>query len=80
MPDRASIVVILAEDQEHQNLVWHYLKHCTAYKKKMGCVRKVPTARQSRLRLAVCAAAVFRAGCSVPPTARKQPSHCHHRR
>ncbi|MGA2705541.1 MAG: hypothetical protein ABSH35_31220 [Isosphaeraceae bacterium] len=42
MPDRASIVVILAEDQEHQNLVWHYLKHCTAYKKKMGCVRKVP--------------------------------------
>lgn len=42
MPDRASLVVILAEDQEHQNLVWHYLKHCTAYKKKMKCVRKLP--------------------------------------
>jgi len=42
MPDRASIVVILAEDQEHQNLVWHYLKHCSAYKKEMGRVRRLP--------------------------------------
>ena len=41
MPDHPSTVVILAEDQEHQNLVWHYLKHCTPYKKKMGRVRKV---------------------------------------
>jgi hypothetical protein len=41
MPDHPSTVVILAEDQEHQNLVWHYLKNCTPYKKKMGRVRKV---------------------------------------
>jgi len=41
MPDHPSTVVILAEDQEHQNLVWHYLKNCTPYRKKMGRVRKV---------------------------------------
>jgi hypothetical protein len=30
MVDRWSNIVILAEDQEHQNLVWHYLKRCPA--------------------------------------------------
>lgn len=41
MPDHPSTVVILAEGQEDQNLVWHYLKNCTPYKKKMGRVTKV---------------------------------------
>jgi hypothetical protein len=41
MPNLSSNVVILAEDQEHQNLVWHYLKKCPLYKKAMRKVRKV---------------------------------------
>lgn len=41
MPDRPSTVVILAEDQEHQNLVWHYLKCCASHRDRMGRVRKV---------------------------------------
>ena len=42
MPEHPSAIVILAEDQEHQNLVWHYLKNCSRYKKKMREIRKVP--------------------------------------
>ncbi len=41
MPEHPSAIVILAEDQEHQNLVWHYLKNCPQYKIKMRDVRKV---------------------------------------
>lgn len=40
MANGASQVIILAEDQEHQNLVWHYLKRCTVYRDRMGRVRK----------------------------------------
>ncbi len=41
MPEHPSAIVILAEDQEHQNLVWHYLKNCPQYRRKMRDVRKV---------------------------------------
>ena len=41
MPEHPSEIVILAEDQEHQNLVWHYLKNCPKYKRKMRDVTKV---------------------------------------
>ena len=41
MPDHPSTVVILAEDQGHQNLVWHYLRNCASHRRMMGRVRKV---------------------------------------
>ena len=41
MPEHPSEIVILAEDQEHQNLVWHYLKNCPKYKRMMRDVTKV---------------------------------------
>ena len=41
MPEHPSAIVILAEDQEHHNLVWHYLKNCPQYKYKMRDVYKV---------------------------------------
>jgi len=42
MSNHPSAVLILAEDQEQQNLVWHYLKNCSQYRKIMGRVRKLP--------------------------------------
>jgi len=41
MSEHASEVVILAEDQEHHNLVWHSLRNCAQYRRRMGRVRKV---------------------------------------